>query len=234
MAAEVQEALAYRSPSAPMLSLPTLLTFYTAVLALQLSPGPDMLLILGRGVGQGRRVALMTAAGATLLAAVVQLPLLALGVASLVQASPVAFAALRWAGAAYLVWLGVKLLLRAGRRDVGVMTVRPVSDWTALREGMVSNLTNPKPLVFMLAFLPQFVDPTNGWPVAAQLLALGAIQKISGFIVMATVAVGAGSVGGWLARHPSLIAWQERFTGLVMVGLGVRLALGGDGRPMKP
>ncbi|KTS04763.1 lysine transporter LysE [Methylobacterium radiotolerans] len=214
-----------------MISLPTFLTFYAAVFALQVSPGPDMLLIIGRGVGQGRQVALMTAAGATLLAAMVQLPLLAMGIASLIQASPTAFAILRWAGAAYLIWLGVKLLVRAGGRGVASRVVRPVSDWMALREGMVSNLTNPKPLMFMLAFLPQFIDPTSGWPVAMQLLVLGGIQKLSGFMIMAAVALGAGSIGSWLARHPGLIDWQERLTGLVMVGLGVRLAFGGDARP---
>ena len=98
-----------------MPDLATFLTFYTAVLAMQLAPGPDMLLIIGRGIGQGRRIALLTAAGTTLLAAFVQLPLLALGVASLVQASPLAFEILRWVGAAYLVWPGVKLIAGAGR-----------------------------------------------------------------------------------------------------------------------
>lgn len=217
-----------------MISLSTLLTFYVAVLALQVSPGPDMLLIIGRGVGQGRRVALLTAAGATILAALVQLPLLAMGVASLVQASPIAFAVLRWAGAAYLVWLGIRLLVQAGRRGVSAKPVHPVSDWTALREGMVSNLTNPKPVVFMLAFLPQFVDPANGWPVATQLLVLGGIQKLSGFMVMATVALGAGCIGGWLARRPGLIAWQRCFTGFVMIWLGLRLAFSGDARSVRP
>jgi threonine/homoserine/homoserine lactone efflux protein len=208
----------------------TFLTFYTAVLAMQLAPGPDMLLVVGRGIGQGRRVALLTAAGTTVLAALVQLPLLALGVASIVQTSPLAFDVLRWAGAAYLIWLGVRLVAGAGRHRSAVAAQSPVSDGAALREGMISNLTNPKPMVFMLAFLPQFVDPSNGWPVAAQLFVLGGVQKLSGWAVMTTVAVGAGTFGGWLSRRPSLIAWQERFAGFVMIGLGLRLALAGDGR----
>jgi threonine/homoserine/homoserine lactone efflux protein len=211
---------------------PTFLTFYAAVLAMQLAPGPDMLLIIGRGIGQGRRVALLTAAGQTLLAAFVQLPLLALGVAALVQSSPLAFELLRWAGAAYLVWLGVRLLIAAGRHSRGgaVAPPRRVSDRVALREGMISNLTNPKPMVFMLAFLPQFVDPASGWPVALQLLFLGAVQKLSGLMVLSSVALGAGTFGTWLSRHPRLIAWQERFAGIVMVALGLRLAFAGDGR----
>ncbi|WP_281406165.1 LysE family translocator [Methylorubrum extorquens] len=162
-------------------------------MALQATPGPDMLLVIGRGVGQGRRAALLTAAGATVLAALVQLPLLILSAASLVHASPTAFALLRWAGAAYLVWLGLKLVVRRGRRMAATAT-RPVSDRAALRDGMVTNLTNPKALAFMLAFLPQFVDPANGWPVAVQLLILGSMQKLSGFVVLALVALGAGSI----------------------------------------
>ncbi|ANY77777.1 lysine transporter LysE [Microvirga ossetica] len=218
-----------------MLDLPTFLTFYTAVLALQLAPGPDMVLLLSRGVGQGRRTAVLTAIGMTLLAALVQLPLLALGVTSLLQASPLAFDLLRWSGAAYLVWLGAKLLIGSFRGSHALVrkASKPISDIAALRQGMINNLTNPKAMVFMLAFLPQFVDPASGWSVTAQLLFLGAVQKLSGFVVLGGVALGTGTIGDWLSRRPGLIAWQERFAGIVMVGLGLRLALGGDASAMR-
>ncbi|MBM6578820.1 LysE family translocator [Microvirga sp. BT689] len=217
-----------------MLDLPTFLTFYTAVLALQLAPGPDMVLLLSRGVGQGRRTAVLTAIGMTLLAALVQLPLLALGVTSLLQASPLAFDLLRWSGAAYLVWLGAKLLIGSfGSHELKRKASQPISDGAALRQGMINNLTNPKAMVFMLAFLPQFVDPTSNWSVTAQLLFLGAVQKLSGFFVLGGVALGTGTIGDWLARRPGLIAWQERFAGIIMVGLGLRLALGGDASAMR-
>jgi len=211
----------------------TLIPFFLALLALQLSPGPDMLLVIGRGIGQGRLVAFLTAVGGTLAAGLIQLPLLALGVASIIQSSPLAFAILRWVGAAYLIWLGLKLLLKTRGTLDPTVERNPVSSWTALREGMVSNLTNPKVLVFMLAFLPQFVDPHNGWPVAAQLLILGGMQKLSGFVVLALVALGAGGLGNWLSRRPHLFVWQKRFTGLVMLGLGLRLALTGEARPVS-
>lgn len=213
-----------------MFELTTLLPFFLAVVALQISPGPDMILILGRGIGQGRRVAFLTALGATLVAGIIQLPLLALGVASLVQSSPLAFNVLRWAGATYLIWLGVKLLLQSrGALDAAPATT-PISDLAALRGGLVSNLTNPKVLIFMLAFLPQFVNPNSGWPVASQLLALGAMQKLSGFAILSLVAMGAGSIGNKLSRRPQLLVWQKRFTAAVMIGLGLRLALLGDAR----
>jgi threonine/homoserine/homoserine lactone efflux protein len=79
-----------------------------------------------------------------------------------------------------------------------------------MREGLIANLTNPNPLIFMLAFLPQFVDPERG-PVAAQLLVLGATQKATGFAILGATALAAGAVGGWLARRPGWIAWQESF-----------------------
>lgn len=216
-----------------MFDLTTLLPFFVALLALQASPGPDMLLVVGRGIGQGRRVALLTAAGATLLAGLVQLPLLALGIASVIQTSPLAFDLLRWAGSAYPIWLGAKLLLGSGKGSNDIAAGSPISDWAALRDGMISNLLNPKVLVFMLAFLPQFVDPNGTWSVTVQLIALGAMQKLSGFAVLSSVALGAGGLGNWLSQRPWLLVWQGRFTGVVLIALGLRLALGGDARPAR-
>nr|WP_245296699.1 LysE family translocator [Rhizobium bangladeshense] len=108
-----------------------------------------------------------------------------------------------------------------------------VSAARALGEGTINNLTNPKALVFLFAFLPQFVNPESSWPVAMQLLVLGAVTKLSNFVILGTVAFGAGTLGGWLSRRPSLIAWQQRFSGIVMILLGVRLAFSGDGRAVR-
>jgi threonine/homoserine/homoserine lactone efflux protein len=160
----------------------TVLAFIAAVLVMQVTPGPDMMLIVGRGVGQGRQVALCTMLGM----------------------NPLGHAAL----------------------------AERTSAWGALREGAINNLTNPKPLMFMFAFLPQFVDPAQG-AVWMQLLVLGALQKLCGVAVLGSAAVASGAIGGWLARRPGVLAWQERFTGIVMVVLGVRLLLAGDARPTR-
>lgn len=218
-----------------MPDISTFLTFYAAVLAIQLTPGPDMVLVVGRGIGQGRRIAFFSAIGMTLVAGIVQLLMLAFGIASLLAASPLAFEILRWAGAAYLIWLGLKLLLGSARRgpEAGQAGLTSMSDAAALREGAINNLTNPKALAFLFAFLPQFVDPANDWPVTSQLLLLGAITKLSNFAILSTVALGAGTFGGWLAHRPALIVWQNRFAGLVMIGLGLRLAFAGDARPAR-
>jgi threonine/homoserine/homoserine lactone efflux protein len=202
--------------------------FLVALLLLELSPGPDMMLILARGIGQGRRIALLTMVGMIFVAGAVQVGLLVLGLASLIATWPAALTAIRLIGAAYLVFLGAKLLHSSLRPGSQTSKVTDVSDWQAVRQGVVNSLTNPKSLLFMFAFLPQFVDPSAG-PVWLQLLILGVIQKLAGVLSLGGVALASGAAGRWLARNGRLILWQERFTALVLIGLGLRLALtGGD------
>jgi threonine/homoserine/homoserine lactone efflux protein len=147
--------------------------FLAAVLVMQVTPGPDMALVSGRGVGQGQRIAFCTVLG-FMAAGLVQVPLLVLGVASLLHASPLASDLMRWFGATYLAWLGIKLVWSSrhgsslGRLGLGGR----LSALSAVPEGLINNLTNPKPLLFMFALLPQFVSPDRG-SVAVQLLALG-------------------------------------------------------------
>jgi threonine/homoserine/homoserine lactone efflux protein len=179
-----------------MPDLTTYLAFLVAVLAYQLSgPGPDMLLVMSRGFGQGRRTALSTAFGCVA-AGLIQVPLLALGLASLVASSPVTNGMLRWAGAAYLFYVGLTLLLSQRTAAYGGIDNSPpcVSMGMAFRQGMVCNLTNPTVLAFMLAILPQFAHSSAG-SVVAQILILGATMKAVKTIVE-------------LAR-----VWEERATG---------------------
>jgi threonine/homoserine/homoserine lactone efflux protein len=212
--------------------LTTYLTFIAAALAMQLAPGPDMALVIGRGIGQGRQVAIWTAIGTTAGAGVIQIPLVTFGVASLVEASPVLFTVIRLVGAVYLIWLGARALWRAGSQAMQPQQASNTTALAAFRDGMISNLTNPKPLMFMLAFLPQFVDPAHG-SVTTQLLILSATQKLTGTLVMVSCALVSGSLGGWLSGHPRVVAWQERFTALVLFGLGARLLFADDARAIR-
>ena len=215
-----------------MPDLGTYLTFIAAALAMQLTPGPDMALVVGRGVGQGRQVAIWTAIGTTAGAGAIQIPLVTFGVASLIETWPLLFTVIRVLGAAYLIWLGVLLLWRAGSHAAAMPRRGTPTALAAFRDGMVSNLTNPKPLMFMLAFLPQFVEPAHG-SVTTQLLILSATQKLTGTLVMVSCALVSGSLGSWLSRHPRVIAWQQRFTAVVLIGLGARLLLAGDPRAVR-
>ena len=217
-----------------MPSAATYLAFISAVIAYQLAPGPDAMLVVGRGVGQGRRIALASVLGMTLFAGLIQLPLLALGVVSLIRSSPFGYTLLQWAGAAYLVWLGVQLLaLRSPHQSSGCATVPPrYSIVAAVREGMICNLSNPTPWLFMLAFLPQFIDTSRG-AVTAQLFIFGVTQKLTGFVILSIHAIAAGALGSWLSRYPAIVRWQNRFCGAIMIGLGLRLLIAGDSRTVR-
>jgi threonine/homoserine/homoserine lactone efflux protein len=182
------------------------------------------MLVMARGIGQGRAVALFTVLGMTAGAGMIQLPLIALGISSLVNASPIAFAALQWVGAAYLVWLGLRLIFTAPRAPSAQAT-SPIKPLAAAREGMIANLINPWPITFMIAFLPQFVDP-HGGSVTLQLLLLGATQKMTGVLVLGAYAVASGSIGSWITSRPRVRLWQQRIAGLFIVGLGLRMAFG--------
>jgi threonine/homoserine/homoserine lactone efflux protein len=207
------------------------LTFILALVVLEVTPGPDMMLIIARGVGQGRETALMTVVGMIFVAGAVQVSLLVLGLASLVAAYPAAITSLRWAGAAYLIYLGAKMVLASfGQQAKRRTNAGPVSGWKAIREGTLNSLTNPKSLLFMFTFLPLFVDPKAG-PVWLQLLILGSIQKLVSIFSLGGVALASGTIGGFISRYPKLLAWQERFTGIALLGLGVRLFLTGSASP---
>lgn len=189
---------------------------------MQAVPGPDTVLVAVRGMGQGLTMALHTVIGMTLLAGLIQLPVLALGLGGIAQAFPGLFGMIRLAGAAYLVWLGLSFIFKARERPNGATVADVPSPKRAMIQGMIINLTNPNPLIFMLAFLPQFVNPAKG-SVAAQLLILGATQKATGFGVLALVALGSGRFGDWLAQKPRIAAWQSRMAGAMMIALGVWL-----------
>ena len=207
------------------------LTFLIALAVLEITPGPDMMLVIARGVGQGRRTALLTVVGMVFVAGAVQVGLLVLGLASLVAAYPSALHVLQWLGAAYLIYLGIRMVWASfAHQSAARLKSRPVSGWKAVREGTLNSLTNPKSLLFMFTFLPLFVDPHAG-PVWLQLLVLGSIQKLVGIFSLGGVALASGTVGHLLHRFPKLLSWQERFTGFVLVGLGIRLLLSGSPSP---
>jgi len=200
---------------------------------MQVTPGPDMALVVARGLGQGRRIAFCTVLG-FMAAGLIQVPLLVLGVASLLQASPWALDLMRWCGGAYLMWLGLRLMWTS-RTGTGTGAPAPTvrsSTLGAVREGLINNLINPKPVLFMFALLPQFVSPDSG-SVTTQLLVLGLTQKATGFIIQGSVALASGAVGGRLGRRPGISMWQRRFTGAFTVGLGLWLLVAGDGRSAR-
>jgi threonine/homoserine/homoserine lactone efflux protein len=206
-----------------MVDLTSLALFMTATLALNLAPGPDMLYVSTRSLAQGRRAGVISALGIAA-GSVVHTVLIASGLAALLHAVPLAYDIVRFAGAAYLIWLGVQALRNTG----GPVSGKPLdraSEWAIFRQGAVTNILNPKVALFFLAFLPQFVDAQRG-SVALQIVVLGSLFNISGTIVNIAVAYLASSAGRWIGTKgpgEKVFRW---LTASVFIGLGLRLALG--------
>jgi threonine/homoserine/homoserine lactone efflux protein len=199
-----------------------LLVFMAATLALNLTPGPDMLYVVARSTAEGRRAGIVSSLGIAA-GSLVHMTLVAAGLSSLLLAVPYAYDAVRLLGAAYLVYLGIRALAGAGAPDQGVC-IQPAGPWAVFRQGMVTNVLNPKVALFFLAFLPQFVDRGQGH-VAAQLVFLGLLFNLSGTTVNVAVALLASRAGRWSRSRAGASPWVRRLPGAVFVGLGLRLAL---------
>ncbi len=204
-----------------MPTLQTILLFMSAGLALNLTPGPDMLYVATRSASEGRAAGLISALGIAA-GCLVHLAALALGLAALLARVPEAYATVRLAGAAYLLYLGVRALFRPQPLAANASLAR-ASLGAVFRQGMVTNILNPKVALFFLAFLPQFVDPARGSPVA-QIVLLGLLFNGSGTLVNAAVAVLASRASAWLRNREAESRRLQRFTGIVFIALGARLA----------
>ncbi|WUI01069.1 LysE family translocator [Spirillospora sp. NBC_00431] len=195
--------------------------FVTSIVAMVI-PGPDMLFILGCGMRGGARAGLLATAGVATSEAV-HVAVAAAGLAALFAAVPVAFTAVRIAGAAYLVYLGVQTIRRRKDDLDDLPSARAMTGRRAYLNGLLTNLLNPKMVTFTIAFLPQFIDPTMGH-VWAQFVILGAILIVLEFLVDGTVGVLAGRIGDWLRRRHTARRRLNTAVGALFIGLGTRLA----------
>lgn len=197
-----------------------LLAFVPAGLALNLTPGADMMFTLAQGLKSGAKAGLAANLGIAA-GGMVHTLVAGLGLGALVAAHPLAFDAIRWAGVAYLLYLAVQSL-RAGPVGGGpVVPPRPLR--RVFLDGMMVNLLNPKVILFILAFLPQFVDPSR--PVLPQFLLLGLVFSTGGLVVNGLVAIFAGGIGQRLAASATFSRWLGRVSATIFAGLALRLAL---------
>ncbi|MFL5896679.1 MAG: LysE family translocator [Thermoleophilaceae bacterium] len=208
----------------------TILLFALAATALIVIPGPAVLYIVGQSVGQGRRAGVVSAMGVAS-GGLVHVVGATIGLSGLLLSSATLFSVVKYAGAAYLLYLGTRRLLG---RDAGILTApsETRSRRTIYRDGAVVNILNPKTALFFYAFLPQFIDPARG-SVALQSLLLGAL-----FVAMALVsdslwALAAGSAAQWLRGRPRAIRAERWVSGGIFVGLGAFTALAGAHRAAK-
>jgi threonine/homoserine/homoserine lactone efflux protein len=198
------------------------LLFLVASLAVIATPGQDMILVMSKSLAQGTRAGLATAAGVSV--GLVGHTLLAtLGLGALLRTSDWLFTGIKLAGAAYLVYLGVQLLRTRQAHLVHDVTLAE-SNLRLFATGAASNISNPKIAVFYFAFLPQFVTPNAQAPTLT-IFALGLVFAVLTFVIKGPVAMFAGRLSSWFRTRPAALLGLYRLSGLVMIGLAVRLAL---------
>ena len=194
--------------------------FLVATITLALIPGPDMVYVLARSVGQGRKAGIVSALGVSV-GLLVHTSAAALGLSALLMSSAFAYTAVKYLGAVYLIYLGVRIVLS---KDTGSLsTLKQASLKRIFSQGVITNVLNPKIALFFLAFLPQFVDVSSG-QVAWQIITLGIIFNVIGTLWHIALASLAGSAGSWLRKRPSFSYIQKWFTGSILIALGIRVA----------
>jgi threonine/homoserine/homoserine lactone efflux protein len=209
-----------------VVSLGQVAAFAAAALILIVIPGPGVLFVIGRALAHGRRTALLSVAGHAA-GNLVMAVCVALGVGAVVERSAAVFTAVRLAGAAYLVWLGIQAF-RHRNALAGVLdsAAAPRGDVRAAREGLVVGVTNPKAVILFAAVLPQFVDRAAGH-VPVQMLILSVIVIMIGLVSDSCWGLAASVVRSWFARSPRRLGLVGGAGGLAMIGLGLTLALTG-------
>jgi threonine/homoserine/homoserine lactone efflux protein len=200
--------------------------FVGAALVLLVVPGPAVLYIFARSVEQGRLAGLVSILGIHA-ATLVHVAAAALGLSAILASSALAFSAVKYMGAAYLIWLGLRKIF--GRSEAPDVNVRVQGNgyWRLLRDGFIVNLLNPKTALFFLAFLPQFVEVDRG-QAAMQIAFLGLLFTSLGILTDGCYALAAGTVGNWLKRGRAYLEVERYVSGLVFIGLGLTAAFSGN------
>ncbi|WP_171175698.1 LysE family translocator [Ruegeria sp. HKCCD8929] len=197
----------------------TLLTFLPAALALNLSPGADMMFCFGQGLRSGPRAAVAASAGIST-GSMVHVALAGLGLGAAVSAMPWLFDVIRWVGVGYLLFLAWTAI-----RTGAIPPEAPQKPAKrAFRDGLLVNLTNPKVILFVLAFIPQFIDPAAG-PILAQFVIFGLIIALGGFFINGAVGVFAGGAGRRLTGNPRAARVLGWLSGGIFTALALRLAI---------
>lgn len=192
-------------------------------LLLNLTPGNDMLYVIARSSGQGTKAGVISALGIGA-GCIIHIVAAVVGLSALIAQSATAFDIIKYVGAAYLIYLGVKSLLSKKHSIKIDQHLKRLSYRKIFWQGFITNVLNPKVALFFLAFLPQFIDIHKS-NTALQILFLGTWFDVVGTLVNVLVALLFGKIGTWLSKSSTFIQWQERITGIILIGLGIKVAL---------
>ena len=205
-----------------MIDQATLITYIAVVFGFVFIPGPATLLTVARATSSGTKVGIATGAGVAA-GDVIHTIMAIVGISAIIAASAMLFSIIKYIGAAYLVYLGIRAIVEKAPADLAGGTL-PISAGKAFRQAILTEVLNPKTALFFLAFLPQFVHPQGGF-VMLQLMVLGIIFVLLGLFSTVVFALSAGGLGSFLRRNPGVLKWQGKVVGGIFCALGIRLAL---------
>ncbi|MBN9380780.1 MAG: LysE family translocator [Chitinophagaceae bacterium] len=197
--------------------------FALATLIMNLTPGNDVIYVISRSAGQGVKAGIISALG-IMAGCLVHITAAAVGLSAIIAASATAFDVIKYVGAAYLIYLGIRALFNR-KASISIKDHMPgLSYRKVFWQGVITNALNPKVALFFLAFIPQFIDVGAAHP-RGQALFLGVWFNISGTVVNILYALLFGRIGKWLSGNPGFVRIQEKVTGLVLIILGIKVAL---------
>jgi threonine/homoserine/homoserine lactone efflux protein len=204
------------------MDLQTFGVFAFAALMMNITPGNDMVFVATHATSHGTRAGIMASLGVAV-GCLVHIFAAAIGISAVVAKSAFLFDALKYLGAAYLIYIGTKSLL-SKTQTFDIQTVeKEKTHFAIFKQGVVTNVLNPKVALFFLAYLPQFVPPQYQ-QTGLLILALGLWFNFSGTVVNILVGFAFGKAGNFLNKHPTFIKWQEKFTGVILILLGLKVA----------
>ena len=195
--------------------------FLSVSLLINLSPGPDMLYTAARSLSQGTKAGVLSAMG-IFTGCLVHTTAAVFGLSKIIQESVFLFSIIKYAGAAYLVFLGLRSFFRKNKTQSNIVKLEQISYKKIYFQGMITNVLNPKVAIFFLSFLPQFIDPQS--PVLKEQIAfLGLWFDIQGTLILIFVALVTGYFQAILQKNKAFWNWQEKITGLILVALGIKM-----------
>lgn len=209
-----------------MFDIATLLAFLTASMIIVLAPGPAQALTIARSISDGKEAGFMTAFGLNV-GTIIHTLAAALGLSAVLATSAVAFAVVKYIGAAYLIYLGIQAFLSKEQAVVTQTALPEANLRQTFTKAVITGLLNPKVALFILAFLPQFVDPQRG-SAFLQFTILGTLLAVIDVLYESILALAAGTFSDRLIHNPKAAIWRQHIMGTVLIGLGIRLALIGQ------
>ncbi len=207
-----------------MFNIENFYLFLSVSILVNLSPGPDMLYTAARSLSQGTRAGIFSALG-IFTGCLFHTTAAIFGLSKIIEESFLLFSIIKYAGAAYLIYLGLRSFFRKKKNEAALSALSTMSYRKIFMQGMVTNLLNPKVAIFFLSFLPQFINPHSS-NLREQIAVLGFWFDIQGTLILILVAWLTGAFRFILQRNKNFWNWQEKITGLILVGLGIKILTG--------